>query len=111
MNHQNAIGENEIARPQSAGKRADDAGPDYQLRPGDQIECATRRITCALVPDSVADHRELLAPDLRAEAMQAVAREWTAISDPPLEGRDLAGEGVEQKNQLRDLIAALAIDA
>jgi hypothetical protein len=111
MNHQNSIGENEVARPQSTGKRADDAGPDHQLRRGNQIERATRRIGCALVPDSVADNRELLATDLRAEAMQAVEREWRAIAEPPLERRDLASEGIEEKNQLRDLIPALWIGA
>ena len=80
MNHENAVGEHEVARLQSARKRADDAGPDYQFRAGHQIESAARGFGCALVTDSVADDRELFAADFRAEAMQAVERERSAIA-------------------------------
>ena len=47
---------------------------------------------------------KLFAADLGAEAMQAVERERSAIADAPLEGRDLARERIEEKNQSRDLI-------
>jgi hypothetical protein len=54
--------------------------------------------------DSVADSRELFAADFRTEAMQAVERERSTIVQPSLERSDFPREGVEEKNQPRDLI-------
>jgi hypothetical protein len=59
----------------------------------------------------VADDRELFAANLRAEAMQAVEREWSAIAQPALERRDLARERIEEKNQSCNLILAPRSDA
>jgi hypothetical protein len=56
------------------------------------------------VADSMANDSDLFAADLRAKAMQAVEGEWSATADPALERRDLAREGVKEKNQSRDLI-------
>src|SRR5260370_42011493 len=105
-NRHNAVGEYEVARLQSARKRADDAGPDYQLCTGYQIERAPRGFCRVSMPDSVADHGKLLASDLRAKAMQAVDCERRAIAQPALEARDLPREGVEDKNQSRGLTLA-----
>ena len=63
------------------------------------------------MPDSVADDRELFAADLRTEAMEAVDRERSTLALAPLERRDLAREGVEEKNQSRGLILTLRSDA
>ena len=111
VNRQYAVGEDEVARLQSARQRADDAGPDYQFGAGHRVERAARGFGCASMPDSVADDRKLFAADLRAKAMQAVERERSAIAQPALERRDLAREGVEEKNQSCNLILALRNDA
>jgi len=46
----------------------------------------------------------LFAADLRAKAMQAVESERSATAEPALERRDLAREGIKEKNQSRVLI-------
>jgi hypothetical protein len=104
INRQYAVGEDEVARLQSARQRADDAGSDCEFSAGYRIERAARGFGCATMPDSVADDRKLFAANLRTEAMQAVERERSAIVQPSLERRDFPREGVEEKNQPRDLI-------
>ena len=106
MNHQHAIGQHEVARLKSARKRARDSSPDYQVRLRHRIESTPRRFGCALVTDAMGNDREILTADLRAKAMQAVERQRSA-RDAPLERRDLALEGIEEKNQTRGLISIL----
>ena len=103
-NRHHAVGEHEVAWLQSARKRANDASPDYQLCTGYQFERAARGFRCATMTDSVAHSRKRFAADLRTEAMQAVECERSAIVQPSLERRDFPREGVEEKNQPRDLI-------
>jgi hypothetical protein len=52
----------------------------------------------------MADDSEVFAADLCAKAMQAVESERSATAEPALERRDLAREGVKEKNQSRGLI-------
>ena len=61
--------------------------------------CAARR--CPIPWPTTANS---LPADLGAEAMQAVEREQRTILLAALEGRDLALERIEEKNQSRDLI-------
>ena len=103
MGCQNAIGENEVARLQSARQCSDYAGPDYQLRAGYRIERAARNLRRASMADPMADDCKRFARDLRTEAMQAVVRDWRAIALSFLERRDLPGERIEKKNQSRAL--------
>ena len=107
MNHQNAIGEHEVAGLESARKRARDSSSDYQLRLRHRIENTACRFGCAFVTDPVANNGEILIADLCAKAMQAVERQRSAIADAPLERRDLAREGIEEKNQARGPISIL----
>src|ERR1700722_19797287 len=111
INRQNEVREDEVAWLESARQRADDAGPDYQFGAGHRIERALRGFSCATMPDSMADDRKLFAANLRAEAMQAIERERRAIAQPALKRRDLAREGVEEKDQSCNLISALRNDA
>ena len=99
MKHQNAIGQHEVARLQSARKRARDSSPDCQLRLRHRIESTPRRFGRALVTDPVANDREIFAADFRPKALQAVERQRSAIAQAPFERLDLAREGIEDKNQ------------
>jgi hypothetical protein len=47
----------------------------------------------------VTNEGEIFIADLRAEAMQAVERQRSAIAQAPFERLDLAREGIEDKNQ------------
>ena len=104
INRHYAVGEDEVARLQPARQRADDSRPDYQFNTGYRVERAPHRFSCATMPDSVTDHRKLFSSNLRAEALQAGEREWSTLDLAPLERRNLAREGVEDKNQSYNLI-------
>src|ERR1700675_1336139 len=108
---QYAVGEDEVARLQSARQSADDAGPDYQFSARHRVECESRSFDCASMPDSVAHDRKLFSANLSAEAMQAVERERSVMAQPALKRSDFAREGVEEKNQSCNLISAPRNDA
>jgi hypothetical protein len=111
IDHHDSIRQHEISRLQSAGQRTNDARPNHQLCSGYQIEGTARCFGRASMADPVSNCRKRFAAYLRAKALQAVEAERCAITQPPLERRDLSRERIKEQNQFRDLILAFRNDA